>query len=340
MKRFSVLVLLLAVFFIFTCGFKPRGWWSEPQIGVMADSTDWLALQSTLRFAVEKPVRTPQLEKTFHLRWVRGNEFDRYSEFRYLILAGTLESEGEIGQLVGRVVSDPAVREQVESGDQNIFTLRNQWAKDQLMVILVAKDVFALREIIEGQGNFVYEVFDTDFNERLLDDMFMRARQEDLQERLMLNYGWTIKLQRDYFLVQEFPEDGFAWFRRMYPERWVFVRWIDGGDISFLSAEWVVGERNRIGAEYYSGDRVSEYYLNSREGTFLGRPAQITTGLWENVALTRGGPFKNYTFYDSLSRRIYMVDVAVHAPERDKQPLMRRMDIIARTFRTVFDMEE
>ncbi len=62
--------------------------------------------------------------------------------------------------------------------------------------------------------------------------------------------------------------------------------------------------------------------------------------LWENEDKVAGGPFKNYTFYDSLSRRIYMIDLAVYAPDRDKLPFVKRMEIIAKTFRTIFDPED
>ena len=78
----------------------------------------------------------------------------------------------------------------------------------------------------------------------------------------------------------------------------------------------------------------------SQRTVFLGRQAQITTGLWENDQPAAGGPFKNWAFYDPYSQRVYMIDVAVHAPEQDKQPFLRRMEIIASTFRTIFDTKE
>jgi hypothetical protein len=215
----------------------------------------------------------------------------------------------------------------------------NQWAKDQLMVILVANDIVTLQDKIENNSDFIYGIFDSDFQSRLIEDMFERGEQKDLENRFMTTYGWEIRLQRDYHLVQEFPNEGFLWFRRMYPERWIYVRWITGGDTTQLTPEWVVGERNRIGAKYYGGDRVEEAYFFSYRSNFLGRDAQITSGLWGNDLKVAGGPFKNYTFYDPLSHRLYMIDVAVWAPGRDKVPFLRRLDVTAHTFRTVFDGE-
>ncbi|MFH1943948.1 MAG: DUF4837 family protein [bacterium] len=341
MKSIRMFFMVLGLFVIGSCGLKPRGWWTESVIAVMADSTDWNALQGTLRGAFERVVRTPQLEKKFTLKYVTDEEFSRYTEFRYLILAATLESKGRIGKIVGNVVSDSEVRKKVEEGENNVFTLSNQWAKDQQMAVVVANDLPSLRSAVESNSEFLFEIFNSNFNDRLKKEMYETSGKKDLEENLMSMYGWSLYLQRDYFPVQELPNEGFIWFRRMYPERWIFVRWIDGGDQSLLDAQWVVGERNRIGATYYGGDCVANRYLFSHHSTFLGRPAQITTGLWENESKVAGGPFTNYTFYDSLSRRVYMIDLAVFAPEREKLPYMRRQQIIARTFRTVFDrMEE
>ena len=128
--------------------------------------------------------------------------------------------------------------------------------------------------------------------------------------------------------------------RRLLPERWLFVRWIDSIDTTGLNSEWVLAERERIGKKYYGGDSVVDDYLYSFRSDFLGRPAVITTGLWENEEKVKGGVFKNYTFYDEYTKRLYMIDLAVHAPGEDKLPYLRRLDIMAHTFRTVFDMEE
>ena len=340
MKLLKKFLIISSISLIVSCSLKPRGWWTEGVIAVMADLEEWDALQVSLGMVYEHVVRTPQIENTFTVKYVSESDFENYISYRYLILAATLESKGKIGQIVDRVVSDPAIRQGVNEGKYYVFTQRNQWAKDQLMIILVAKDLFTLREKIETNSEFLYAIFDTDWNERLEKDMFESGEQKDVEENLMAIYGWSIRLQRDYFLVQEFPDEGFVWFRRMYPERWIFVRWIDGGDTTLLDAYWVIKERNRIGAEYYGGDRVrSDRFLFSRRSVFLGRTAQITSGLWENDGKVAGGPFINYTFYDSLSRRVYMIDVAVFDPAGDKMPHLRRLEIIARTFRTVFDIK-
>jgi hypothetical protein len=336
------LIPICIVFFLLGCSSKPRGWWREGEIAVMADSTDWEAFQGVLRHTFEYVIRTPQPEKTFSLFHVSEKDFNRYSEFRYLLLVATLDSKGRISQIIQNVLTEPDVRDGVEEGRYFVFIQKNLWTKDQILVILIGKDVPTLRTQIENNYQMLYDIFDADFKKRLKKEMFERGEKKKLEKYLLDFYGWTLRIQHDYFLMDEFAEDGYLWLRRMYPERWIFIRWIEKGDTTLLNKNWVIEERNRIQRKYSEGERVSDHYLFVFRSEFLGRKAIIMTGLWEQQEKEFGGPFKNYTFYDSLSGRLYMIDLALFAPEYSSQklPFLKRMDIMAHTFRTIYEPTE
>ncbi|MFO7891305.1 MAG: DUF4837 family protein [bacterium] len=326
--------------FLVSCTMTPNSWWDEGVIGIMADSSDWQRIQVDLKDVFERTIRTPQLESTFRVKHVPMEQFELYTRFKYLIIASTMNSGGKIGQIVKEQLQDSLIKKGVLEGEYYVFPLQNQWAKKQLIAVLVAKDIHSLREKIHINREFIYNIFKSDYEDYIHYTIEGKRANHKLKEELLDKYDWTLLLQRDYFMVQEFPDQGFIWFRRLMPERWIFVRWIEGGDMSMLRPEWVIRERNRIGAKYYGGDSVVNKYLYSREGEFLGREAQITRGLWENEPKVKGGPFKNYTFYDPLTRRVFMIDLAMYAPQKDKLPYLHRMDVIAKTFRTIFDREE
>ncbi len=326
--------------FLVSCSMTPNSWWNEGTIGVMADSSDWMRIQKDLEDVFVRIIRTPESESTFRLKHVLRENFELYTRFRYLIIASTMNSTGKIGQIVREQLQDSLIRKGVLEGEYYIFPLRNQWAKDQLIAVLVAKDIPTLQEKIYLNREFIYNIFRTDYQEFIHFTIEGNRANHQLQEELRDKYEWSLLLQRDYFVVQEYPGQGFVWFRRLVPERWIFVRWIEGGDLAMLRPEWIVRERNRIGAKFYGGDTVVNKYLFSKQGKFLGREAQITRGLWENNPKIKGGPFENYTFYDPLTRRVYMIDLAMYAPQKDKLPYLHRMEVIAETFRTIFDKEE
>lgn len=322
----------------FSCSMKSRSWWNEGEIGVMADSSEWKLIETEMRNVYEHVIRTPEVEKTFTLKHISMNDFDWYTRSKYLIIVSTLNSTGKIGNIIKHQVKDPEIRAGVIKGEYYAFPLKDQWAKNQLILVLVAKDINSLKKKIIANGNFIYNIFKSDYLDYLKSTIEGSRGNKELEKELVDKYDWSILPQLDYFKVQSFPEKGFIWFRRLFPERWIFVRWIDGGDMSMLRPEWIIKERNRIGAEYYGGDSVVNKYLFSRQAIFLDRNAQITTGLWENNGKIKGGPFKNYTFYDPISRRVYMIDLALYAPGKDKLPYLYRMDVIAKSFRTIFDM--
>lgn len=308
----------------------------------MADSTDWEAFHGILRHTFERVIRTPQPEKTFSLFHVSEKDFERYSEFRYLLQITTLNSKGPINRIVQNVLTAPDVRNGVEEGRYFVFIQKNQWAKNQMMMVLIGKDILTLRTQIEKNNQILYDIFDTDFKKQLKEEMYERREKKKLEAYLLNFYGWTIRIQHDYHLMDEFGQDGYLWLRRLYPERWIFVRWIEEGDTALLDTKWVIQERNRLQEKYSEGEKVSEHYLVSFRAKFLDREAVITTGLWEHEEKEVGGPFKNYTFYDALSGRLYMIDLALFAPEYSSQklPFLRRMDIMAHTFKTVYESAE
>ncbi|MBN2417497.1 DUF4837 family protein [bacterium] len=338
MKKALLFIVILAVTGA-ACGLLPNSWETEGVVAVMADQADWDRLHPDLSRVFERVTRTPQKETAYTLVHVSEEDFTRYTKYKYLVLVATLDSRGRVGEIVNKVVSNPEIRAQVERGDRFLITQEGQWSRDQFMLILVGKDAETLGRIMEANSGLIFDTLDDVVTDRIKKIMYKRREQKALASRLMSTYNWSLRMQHDFFIPQEFPDEGFMWFRRIFPERWIFIRWIDGGRESDLNERWVVGERNRVGAKYYSGDYVESSYLFSYHGEFLGRPAIITTGLWGNDDKIAGGPFRNYTFYDEYTKRIYMIDLAVYAPNRDKLPYLKRLDIIAHSFKTIFDME-
>ena len=303
MKFYAITGLMIGLLF-FSCAQKQNGWWHEGRIAVIADEGDWDVVQAPLKQIFEKEIRTPQAEKAYHLAYVTEKELDRYSHFYYILLTGTLESDGPAGKLLQGMLADSSVRAGVRSGDYYLFVKHDIYAKNQIFAILVAENTEKLNQVISEHPDEIFKVFDDPIRERMQKEMYAAGYQEEIAGKTMSAYGWALHLQKEYFLAREFPFDQFIWFRRVEPERWIFVRWIEHGDTSLLNQNWVVEERNRIGRLYYSEDQVEPFHLGSERGEFLGRPALITRGLWGNEKKFAGGPFLNYTFYNQADAPI------------------------------------
>jgi len=317
---------------------KPLSRWPERGIVVLADSTDWNVLEESLRHALERVVRTPQPEKTFSLKNMSHSDFFRDPAFRYVLIAATLESRDKTGEIIfDDLIPDPIIRRGIENGNDYLFVVRDRWGLDQIVVILVSNDYQTLIDKIETNRDSIYAIYDNDLKDCMKSELYTNRQEKNQAKQLMKSYGWTLEEQAELVISEEDSAGGFVSFSSWTPDRWMFVRWVEKGDTSFLNPEWVVQERNRLGKVHYGGNIVEERYFFPHRTTFLGRPALITSGLWGDDDPVTGGPFKNYTFFDSRSRRIYMIDAAVFNAGKKKLSLLQHLEIIAHTFRTEYD---
>jgi hypothetical protein len=339
----TIRVIALGFIFVYLggCAKKPESLGGETKLFVVADSSDWAYLEAAFKNVFEKTMHTPQPEKVFEVHWVPPDRFNEVATRKNLVLLGALNSPGELTPKIKNMLSQE-VRERVEAGSEFVFTKKDPWAKQQLLVVLVSNDLPELREKLEGNKEFLYNLFEEKLIAETTEDMFEMLEQKELEKELLKKYGWTIRIQHDYFINSESPIDRFVMLRRSLPssERWIFVHWIDGADANIINEEWAIQTRNRLAGKFYENDKVNEEYTYSKEVDFLGRPALMLEGLWENNEKVIGGPFRSYSFYDEPSGRIYMIDIAVFYPAGDKEPFLRQLDIMAHSFKTSYEIKE
>lgn len=335
------IIFVLLGILVISKNVKPLSRRLERCIVVLADSTDWNVLEESLKHTFERVVRTPQPEKTFSLENMSHSDFFRTPAFRYVLIAATLESRGKNREIIfNDLIPDPMIRRGIENGNDYLFVVRDRWGLDQIVVILVSKDYQTLIDKIETNRDSIYAIYDNDFKDCMKSELYTNRQEKSQAKQLMKSYGWTLEKQAELVISEEDSAGGFVSFSSWTPDRWMFVHWVEKGDTSFLNPDWIVQERNRIGRIHYGCEVVGERYFFPHRTTFLGRPALITSGLWGDDEPVIGGPFKNYTFFDPRSRRVYMIDAAVYASDKKKLPLLEHLEVIAHTFKTEDDAKD
>ncbi len=334
-KFIPALVLSAAFLTLTGCFRKPQGFGEDTDLFVVADSTNWVVLEPTLREVFERVIYTPQPERVFEVYWVSPDKFSQYATRKNLVIAGELDSEGEIDRQIAGMLS-PEVRTRVEEGTAFVFPKPEPWAKNQLLLVLAGTSLEQLQENLIQNKERVYNLLYDHLIEKTREKMFERLEQVELEKQLLEKYGWMVRVQHDYFIQVERPQNRFVFLRRSLPgrERWLFVHWIDDADPNIITEEWAINTRNKLTRKFYQGDYIDEKRTHAEEVEFLGRSALKLVGLWANDEKVIGGPFRNYSFYDELSRRVYMIDIAVYFPGGEKEPFLRQLDIMAHTFKT------
>ena len=334
---FSILALALAVGpWISGCIWRPEVRGPEHLVIVLGDTTEIKRVEPLLRNALERTISTPHREKIFEARIFPADSLPRYAHYRHVLIVGTLNARGQAGEYINKLVGRS--RPRVEQDSAYVFSRRDPWVRGQLLVLFVSRDLETLERRLRENGDVIFQLFNDFENEQVKRRMYATLEQKKLNQYLLDKYGWMVRVQHDYFIALEKP--GFVFLRRMYPERWLFVLWEKTDDPSKLTKEWVLEKRAWVGQEYYGGDTILDLDLQVHEVDFNGRYALQFDGIWENAAKIAGGPWRAYAFYDKPTGRLYLIDLAVFAPTRErKMPFLRQLDVMAHTFRTKYDLE-
>jgi len=325
---------LLAVL-LFACFGKPPASGEHNQLFVVSDSDNWQVLESSIKDVFEKVIKTPQPEKLFEVHWISPEKFSQFATRKNIVIIGILNSEGEINEKVTGMLS-AEVKARVADGSAFVFPKENPWAEKQLLVVLASTGFSELQEKLQANKDYLYQLFKKKVLDETNAQMFSQLEQTELSDMLLEDYGWSLRIQHDYNINIERAQDRFVMLRRSLPgrERWLFVHWIDNGDPTLINEEWAMNIRDKLTKKFYENDLIDRQHTVSAEVDFLDRPALLLEGLWGNDEKVAGGPFRNYTFYDEQSGRIYIIDVSVWFPRGPKEPFLRQLDIMAHTFKT------
>ncbi len=363
--RFAFLGALVLSLLLTACGgdFRPYAVGPEGEVTVVMDSTHWNgAVGEALRGNVGPYVETlPVAERYFRFRQFDLDQsiFDEVKKRKNVVIVAPLSDSTNEANFLRRRLSEGA-REAVMNGQVAVVPKPDLWRRSQRVYFITARSADALISALREQGQDVRQTFKRVTLDRMQQEMFEKARQQNLEDTLMQHHDFTVNVQHDYQIAMEETTDstGFVWLRRVLTDTWrnLLVYYIEDASASRISPEWIHATRDSLTRTYVRGNVAGfmriDYRrpLNARQTSFEDRYAYEVRGLWHMVAhkdsinvdspnrtfleMGGGGPFLTYAFYDQGSDRVYLIDGAVFAPGYDKLPFVRQMEVIAKTFRT------
>ncbi len=356
MKKFF-LPLIISFILISCSQLKPKATGDETEIITYVDSLLYSQIEQDLKSVFHRLIYTPQPESLFIVK----PEFQIYSidKLKYrknLMFVSTLDDKSNIGLYILNML-DPTSKELIQKDSAYIFIKNDLWSKDQIVLILVAKDKETLLKRLKKDRNEIYLYFRDDFFKREINAVISEGHnKKDIERYLLEKYGWKIFVQHDYYVAKDSAQERFVWLRRRTPEdmeRFIFVHWIDSvyNPYKFFNQIWIANKRNEITQKFYrttrddawvviADDPESIKHLYFFPVNFNGRYAVRVQGLWRFNDFTGGGPFISYVFYDSTQKRIYFLDGSIFAPRYEKKKLIVQIDAILHTFKTASEIEK
>lgn len=271
-------------------------------------------------------------------------------------------SESSTGRFIRARLGDEGA-EALARGGRGVIYRPDLWANNQMVIYATAPDEESLARQISANADEMRRAYDVVSRRHLSRDMFRRARQTEVEERIMERHGFTVNVQHDYVLVRDTTFETvtgnagtFIRLRRIADqESWrdMFIYYEDDPRLDRLHPDSIAVLRNRLSREFVHGTtegtyvRVEDRFPQRRPVmidtvNFAGRWALETRGTWylsddDRRSWGMGGPFLSYAFYDEDTGRFYLIDGMVFAPRYPKRDFLRQMEAIAHTFRTRVD---
>lgn len=334
--RFASLALLALLLGALACS-RPRSWGEPFQVTVLADSLDWAAVGPLVEEIFAEEWVAPQPERK--LSWVLGDpaRLEEFLNRRNLLLVSAGPAEGPVGRFLERLL-DATSRDRVQREEAFLFTRDDAFARGQRLGILAAPTVLAFRTQLRAQLEDVRGLFIRHDRERQAENLFGSWQQTALADSLASALGFRLKIPADWFLVQGSEDPAFVRLRRMSPDRWIAVHWVEGDDSLRASEAGLREVRRRLGRVYWDKDYSEPEFGRFSQVELNGRPASLLEGLWGTDEHLGGGPFLFWGLFvpgagpDPAAGRTYYIDAVVLNPGGDKSPFLHQLGTIASTF--------
>ena len=286
---------------------------------VVMDSAYWAGKsgEAIMRCFASAQEGLPQAEPKFNVVKVRTEDFKRiFKTTRNIILV----------DIEGRFVPSK-------------YSLKNNaWAKNQLVLSLLAKDDVSAAGILQKNCNNLVDRFRQEEYKRLI-SAFRRLSDASLVNQVAEVVGGKFSIPNDYKLARKDRDR--IWLRKDFDHKGhqvsmgIIFYSIPYTSETQLSVDSLVANRNALtkmveGPEAGSYMKVYEELIPpSREFTWQKNYVRELRGLWNMEGAFMGGPFVHYAFVDAKSGNLICVDGYVFAPKFDKREFLRELEAIA-----------
>ncbi len=348
MRNLIFLLLLTLLITAVSCDgdYRQRAIGDNHEIYVVMDSSlheseTADAIRNTFGKTIETLPGEGEQLYTLRFRDFRTNqELDEIRKFKNIIFAGPIDDETNTSSFIRAILSE-AVENRVRQGESFAFPLRNQWYRDQWVLILSSTNDYELADkILNAEESLVSSALDVEFG-RWEESVYRRHEQTALSDSLWNKFGWRVRIQHDY--VQTVDTLNVVSFRRSLPEndRWMWAWWQDGVEnVDFVNDDWINATRDSLMERYVQGTREGSYvtteYRRPVETRKVDRDDRLeaweTLGTWRMTRDFMGGPFVNMTYYDPDTERLFMVEFGQFAPSVAKRRFVQQFRAMARTF--------
>ncbi|MFC1481941.1 DUF4837 family protein, partial [Candidatus Neomarinimicrobiota bacterium] len=281
-----------------------------------------------------KELMTPAPEPYFNIRWVLPEDFEPYRNYANVVIASLTTPADSTGDVLVRHILGEERLAESKAGGNPIFVTSDFLARGQMFMGLVASDAIHAQAEINRLSTWIYDQFDQQMRIRQERFVYRYAPERELVKEFEEKYDFNLRIQRDYLKIKEIPDKNFVWLGKGFPYRWIGIHWVDNADSIVITRENAWEQNNLIADELFGDVYIDSLYQSTELGVENDHEIMILRGVWAHKEQTAGGPFFTYIFRDREQNRIYYVMGLVFNPGGSKALLIKRQELIIRSFHT------
>lgn len=327
MNKIKYFSLLLAVFFMYSCGsdmknYKESSSGKTCELMVVGNPDVWRNISDRVKEILGKPiVGLPQREPTFDVVFLPENSFnDMFKKHRNILMLN---------------IDEKLQKSSVEY-NEDVFSA------PQFLIKINSNNYETLVKVIEANQEFLIEKYHESEIRRVI-AAYNGIENLKIKEIVKKEFNLNMIFPNNYYLAKK-TED-FVWFRSETKEisQNVCIYYCNYTDTNMFSQKKILALRDTLTKKHIPG---------SFEGTYMKTASEVITpqsfkieldkkycietrGIWDVYKDFMGGPYINYVFVDPKNNRFYMVDGFVYAPKYDKRDYLLQVEGIIKSLKTM-----
>ena len=321
---------------------KPTALGRMNEIVAICDQKIWdsTAQDSLLYyFAGPYPIM-PAPEPLFDIRHFTTEELNQdplRKELRtYVIMADLSDSDSPTTRMVKADLGEEAIRKFNENPEAFTTAGLDKWARGQLVVYVVGKNIDNLGSNVVKAFPRVSERIRAHDEGPLFAQTYMNGQSSEVRNLIAEEFGFQIDVPGDYQVA--IKQDNFIWIRKDNRDLTsnIAIRAYDYKSEDQLALEGLLDMRNRMGVRIQGSSVGSFMQTNSVDLPVYtyrkeldGRFTVESRGIWEMTEDFLGGPFVNYAIVDG--DKIIVIDTFVYAPGKDKRDYVQELELVIKS---------
>ena len=316
----------------------PESIGSENNIIVVTDSSVWTSgIKDLLSDNFEKnyPVlnQPEPYFKLLDIKFVELNSLLKRSKIIFFI--SDLSKKSRLSSFVKQAIGDKGIEAMTNNNNYVSLSLKEYWAKPQLIIFCAGKTKKLLLEGIEKEKLRLFEKV-AHFEKVLMKKRYEKIKStKEYIKMIETRFDMSLNMPRSFNISMN--TDSFICFTKEIESGYMGIALYTTTykDTSQFNTKNIIATRDRFLGKHIQGEfdntpMVTEKKVSTIDKSFYldSSFAKVTRGLWRLSNEYMGGPFINQTIYNKRSGQLIHIDGFIYAPGKAKKKYLKEIETI------------